>query len=90
MEDKIYGYLVNHSIAIDKCSEGVGVCMDALRKQAKINKVQRLTITVLSLLVVTCVKNIMNLNTAVKCQEEKIKALEEPSEVEDNKKRKGE
>ena len=90
MEDQIYGYLVKHSIAIDKCGEGVSVCMDALRKQAKINRIQRLTITFLSVLVVACAKNIMNLNTTVERQEKRLNALEEPSEVEDNKKRKGE
>jgi hypothetical protein len=89
MDEKIYGYLVTHSVQIDKCSEGVDACMKALVKQSKVNRIQRLVNISLLFLVVTCVKNITNLNTLVKTQGEKIEALEESSEVED-KKRKGE
>ena len=89
MDEKIYGYLVTHSVQIDKCSEGVDACMKALVKQSKVNRIQRLVNVSLLFLVVTCVKNITNLNTLVKTQGEKIEALEVSSEVED-KKRKGE
>ena len=90
MDEKIYEYLVTHSVQIDKCSEGVDICMKALLKQNKINRIQRLINISLLFLVVTCAKNIMNLTAIVQDQDEKLKALEEPSEVEDNKKRKGE
>lgn len=90
MDEKIYGYLVNNSIAVEKCVESVDVCMKALVKQSKINRIQRAINGVLAFLVMTSVKNIINLNTIVKKQGDKIEELEASLNVEETKKHKGE
>ena len=76
MDEKTLNYIAKFARTTDVCLSGVETALDALVKQAKINRKQKLFNVIFGAVAVACVCKINNLINVVNAHNKKIKELE--------------